>query len=827
MQFNKLYCNGKVDPLGTGKDILLNWNYSNGDERNEKQTAFRITVTDGDTIFDSDIINGDSMSYYLSEHQDIRDSRRYEWYVTSYTDKETLTSPTCRFETASDIIQNADWLICGEDETTSPVFFKEHRIKSLNIASARAYVFGLGFFRLYINGADASNAVLMPPNSRYDKTCYYETFDITDLLKDPNCLFEIQLGSGYNQDYSRFGYRYSVAKGMKAAIGINYCDGSSECVLSDSGWMVRGSNITSNGLYDGECYDARLTDFEAHPAVVSNETAPNGILTSDELPHIKVIRELKPVNRWTTDGCIVYDFGSNISGFSRIKVKAERGCEIRLKHAEMVKADGAIDTETNRDSRSEDVYICRGEGNEIYSPVFTYHGFRYIRVSGEENAYQFSITALMISTDLENDSGFICSEPMINRIHELSVHSMRCNYVSIPTDCPVRDERTPCQMDSQATEEAAIYNFNMSAYYTKWLTDITNADFSVGESNPDWKGDLISLVWRMYLYYNDFRPAIKYYERMKSYLLTWNENRADGVWEKGFGDWCLPNDNTWETIGECRMAVNTSLLYSYAVKLSEIANLLGRNDDIIVFTKIAEDIASSLVRKYLHKNGEINSGRQTEQILPLYFGMLRGEEKQKTVSALKSRLDRERHIDTGGFGTMAFLEALADNGLVDSAFDALTETSYPGYGWQVANGATSLWEQWAYRGIMHSHSHAFFAGIDSSFYRVFCGVRPLSPVFKRFEVKPILPKGMRFAECNLETRSGMIYVKVEKISNGLSVMLTVPANTEAEIVLPDDVCSDEYMLFDGEFPLKKTKKISLGSGTYNFRVIPEKQLYVK
>jgi len=817
MIFNRLYCNGNVNPIGIGCEIRLSWNYARPDKRNETQEAFQVIAEYENTVFESEVIPGRDMYYDLSDNLEILPGRIYRWRVISYSENVRIVSDDQFFETASEDILNSQWITCGEKDADSPIFEKVFSVRE-KPAYARAYVAGLGLFCASCNGADCTDSLLLPPNTLYDKFNYLETFDITGLLKKGENVFSVWLGNGYNGDYSQFGYRYFSSKGLRAALVIKYADGASLCINTDDSWTWRNSPITRNSLYGGETYDARTDDKNSKPAVVNEAAAPKGVIIPDEMPPIKIIKEYQPVNSWETPEGTVYDFGYNIQGITKIRGAARSGTEVSLRHSEMIKPDGTPDTETNRGAKAEDVYIFSGQGEECYSPRFTYHGFRYVCVKKTDEISSFGISALWISASVESAGSFKCSSAAVNRIHDLAVRSLRSNFTSIPTDCPVRDERTPCQMDSQMTEEAAIYNFNMYSFYRKWLRDITNTPYRKGEENPDWHGDYIMLSYRIYMFYGDIRPFKALYPTMKQDIERWIESSDEGVIESGFGDWCLPNDNTWATIGGCKTSVNTSLLYAYCCILEKISDELKEYGDKKKFGEWKTYIKNGFYRKCVRDDGSVASRRQTDTAMPLYHGLLDNDDK--VIDYFVSKVQKDAHLDTGGFGTAVLLHALASAERLDLSELILNTGSYPGFGYWLSTGATSMWEQWAVKGIMHSHSHSMFAGIDASFYSVFCGIKPLSPAFAVFEVKPELPSWLGFAECRIATVSGDIEVIIEKIYGGLEIKLTVPPNTEAVLTLPGRERFASCELWDGERRIEKKDMWKLGGGVYQYRLVP-------
>lgn len=826
VSFENLTCNGRVNPCGTGLDILLQWSYRGGG-RSAVQTSYEITVfSDGKQVYNSGKVMSDDMQCIIPESC-LKAETLYSWTLETEIDGQTLISASNNFETATDSLSESHYLTSAlENDPPASAFARDIEIKTMPV-SARLYVTGLGFIHASLNEMPVTEARMLPPNTPYRQRCLFESFDITELLHEGNNRLVITVGCGYNMDYSQWGYRYDNKKGIRALIVLRYTDKSEERIVTDDKWYTVPTGFRENSLYGGETFDARVRDDGTvrNPVSVSDGCAPAGVLCPDEMPPVLPVRYLSPVNQWKSDdGAVIFDFGENIAGAAEIELSASAGSEIVLRHSEMIDKNGEMNYKTNRAALATDRYICSGKSRETWSPVFTYHGFRYVKAYGTENCADFEIRAVQFSAESDVTGHFSCSDPTVNRIHKLSVNSMQANHMGIPTDCPVRDERTPCMMDSQMYERSAMLNF-MTAYpyYRKWLDDVCFDRPASG--NPDWHGDVFSLVRHIMEISGDIRPAIRHYDALIGLLHFYTENWDKGLWTKGYGDWCAPNEGTWESYFSSVTSVETSLMYWDFALMYTVAGLLGRTEDAEWIKEKIDTIRTAFEKECLKEDGSVNGGRQAELCTPLYYGLIDDPQKKACVSARLSKLVRtEGTFDTGAYGTPAIGEALSDNGYVDDYYSLLTQTEYPGYGWQIANGATSLWEQWAYDGSMHSHSHAFYAGADASFYRIFCGIRPTGNGFRHVKIAPNLPERMSFAECTLKTVSGTFRVNVEKISEGFSISLTIPPNTDAEVVFPKLENKDSYALFDGERNIPFTDTCLLGSGTYNFRAVPKRYL---
>ncbi len=849
MKFNQLRCNYLDNPLGTSQQVVLTWNYAEDYERDIKQTSFKIEISQSpefSSICYTAQADTDSMRHEVNAL--LEPETKYYWRViAAFQNGSSLTSPVAEFETALSenawTTLNAGWMTTKEPVEKQPKSITFTLSKTLSgIVKARAYVFGAGFTQLSVNQQVCDEKLLAPANTPYNQFVYYDVYDITEKLTKGKNTFDVTVAGGYNADYLQFGFRFLGKRGARVIIALTDQKGNNSYVVSDKSWRWRENQITQTSIYHGETYDARRTNFSLKQVTIEEDAAPKGTLLPNQMPPITIYKTEAPVScHIENDGARVYDFGGNESGFVKIAVEAPAGTEIVMQHSELLMLDGHISAWTNRDAKATDTYICSGEGVEVYAPSTTYHGFRYVRVQGLDKAKSFEITACRISADVKTTGHFECSDPMINEIQANVVRSLRSNLVSIPTDCNMRNERTPCLMDSMVVEEAATYNFDMPAYYRKWAADIAG----LKENNsPDWCTDAISVAWRLYKNCGDPYAAQVHYDDYDRIMKILIRDSHDYLFDfpTGCGDWCHPNDNTWDTIGGNGSSIQSALFYSFAKMMSTFAEYLGKKDDVKFYEDLAEKISAEFAKRLVDDNGVCKDGRQASMLIPLDKGIVKGNLADKVYRALIQKMREDKVLDVGIFGMTALIDVPAQGGNIDDVYRFFQTSRWPSFGYQLANGAKSLWEEWAYTGVMHSHNHAMFSSVSASFYKNFAGLRPLAPGFRRFEVKPILPSAMDYSQAEVNTVSGKIAVKTEKFkgdSDGrhdwISMYVTVPVNTSAEVYIPilnDDTV--DVMFLDGDRQLNPASfekangfyHITVGSGKYNFRIIPVKFLFL-
>ena len=338
------------------------------------------------------------------------------------------------------------------------------------IKSATAYIYGLGWYELYLNGVKVGDQVLAPPNSHYDRVNLYDTFDVTELLRQKGNAVGVMLGGGYDSTYSKWGWKWLKSKRFILQIRIDLADGTQQEIISDANWRSHEGPITACGIYSGEIYDGRkeqhgwssfgFDDKDWSPVIITE--SPGGRLLANTMPMLRVMQTISPVNiTEPRPGIFVADMGQNFAGWARIQMKGQQGDSVKLHYSELVDSTGMIDPWTNRRARATDIYIFKGKGTEVYEPQFTYHGFRYVEITGlEKKPTAKMIKGRVVHADFASEGSFICSDAMLNRVAQNFLWSMKSNFMSIPTDCPMRDERTPCAMDSRVYEEGAMYIFS-------------------------------------------------------------------------------------------------------------------------------------------------------------------------------------------------------------------------------------------------------------------------------------------------------------------------------------------------------------------------------
>ncbi|TCO55684.1 alpha-L-rhamnosidase [Actinocrispum wychmicini] len=736
------------------------------------------------------------------------------------------------------------------DQGTPPSPLLRHEfVLDKPVAKARAYAYGLGFYDLHLNGGKVGDHVLAPAATSFDQRNLYDTYDVTEQLhQGPNAV-GIWLGTGYGPRFSQYGFRWPGPDQAILLLTVTFTDGTQRTVSTDDSWRWSAGPITADDIYDGETYDARLqqdswdkpgfNESAWHP--VRTTAAPSPVLASSDLPPIRVAQTLRATKLTQPQpGMYVYDFGQNIAGWERLSVAGPAGATVRMRTAEELRADGTLDTTTNRNAASNDTYILSAAtGPQTYEPRFTYHGFRYLEVTGYPGTPTLdSVVGVVAHADVTSTGTIETSDPLLNRIWQNNRWAVLNNSMSLPTDTPVRDERTPPGMDVQAYHDAAVLEFGMDRFYGKYLLDMPPPTAPPNDPDnapqPDMDGGAVTLVWSLYEQYGDLPTLARTYPGMKDYVDSNAAAHPSLIWpdDRGFGDWCppdhSPNANGGQgnpDAGSCfseRSLVNTALFYLQATDTAKAATALNHPDEAMHFTQLAAKVAHAFNAHFLDATGTTyGSGRQVTSVLPLAFGMVPAD-KMPGVGAhlVDTILTRDNgHLDTGIFGTRYLVDALARIGRMDVAKKILGQTSYPGFGYEVQRGATTPWEQWTYESTMETHDHAMFAGINTSLYTQLAGITPASPGYAAISVAPQVPRWMERVSASIDTVRGTVTSSWTLQPCTFDLSVTVPVNAVATVSVPVARLDSKVDVTPGTVLLSgdaTTRRYSVGSGSWQF-----------
>ena len=861
-----LRCEYSINPLGIDTfNPRLSWTLFHS-KRNQFQTAYQLILCsnlekamscEGDILDSRKVIS--SNTYMIYEGLPLESGKRYYWRVR-WWDKEGKVSEWSNIAWFEMGLRQEDWeakWIQG-----GKLLRKSFELDK-KVAKARVYVSGLGYYELYINGTKVNDRVLDPGWTDYDKRVLYATYDVTSLLKLGKNAVGVILGNGrYIKEYG-----YDGTPKLLLQMSLTFEDDSSSNIVTDETWKTENGPIVSDGIYDGEVYDARL-EVEGWNSPNFDDSSwrncslaqpPKGkLVSSASFPPIRVTKTLQPVAILNPKpGVYVFDFGQNFAGWVKLKVSGPRGCEVKLRYAELINEDGTIITKNLGKAKATDVYILKGEGLEEYEPRFTYHGFRYVEVTGYPGVPSIdTLEGKAVHSDVEAVGGFSCSNQLLNQIHKNVVWTQLNNLMSVPTDCPQRSERMGWMGDAQLSAEEAILNFWMPSFYEKWIADIRDAQASDGSvpdvvppywklypADPAWGTAFVEIPWLLYLYYEDKRILEETYEGMKNWINFLSSKAKNYILEfNKYGDWCPPaHVKAMETPGEL---ISTFIYYKDTLTLSKIAKVLGKLEDSENYERLAENIKKAF-NEYFLKEDRYSTGSQTCNVLPLSLDLVPKEKVNVVFENLVRDVEVacDKHLNTGIIGTRYLLETLTKYGRADLAYAIASQKTYPSWGYMIREGATTIWERWEYltgEG-MNSHDHIMFGTVDTWFYKALAGIRLEEPGFKSFTVKPFVPEDLTHAQASTKTVNGIISSEWSKSYNSFKLNVVVPVNTKAKVYVPklkfnkvlvkesEKIIWRDSKFIETEGILSESEEenyvvFEVGSGSYHFEVTEMKEL---
>ena len=746
-------------------------------------------------------------------------------------------------------ITDGDYVFKEKKVSPKVMVFKKEFGTDKKISKATVYATAIGIYRIDINGSTVGCDFLTPGFTSYKTNLQYQAYDVTDMLGENNTLVATVSGGWAVGSfvYSRVNRVTADKQSFLCEIHIEYEDGEKTVVGTDESWSVSMDGpVLSADLYDGEEFDARV-DAKAmtFKKAAVFELSFNPEMVADYSFPVREHETFEPVSVNKIGDEIIYDFGQNFAGLVHLEVEGKEGQEILVRHAEILHPDGTLNTDFLRSAKARIRYICK-DGYQEYCPTFTYMGFRYASVKGisEEN---IKVTARALYSDVKDNGSFTCSNEMINRLQENIRWGAKSNFVDIPTDCPQRDERMGWTGDIALFARTAAYNYDTSRFLKKWLKDmraeqrttggIPNTIPSQGFGFPvtmpviavDFWGDASVLVpYAEYLARGDKSILLDNYNMMKKYVDAcrfWAGFMGFGkrryLWNTmsvlHFGDWVAPDAPKMSQWQKRAKWTATASLSNTSFLLSQIAEILGKNYDARFYRKVSKGAADAYRTYLTDGNGKLLEEFQTAYVLPIYFDMFEGKEKQNAADNLAKLVKRNDYrIGTGFPGTPYILFALADNGHEDEAFRMLTNTMCPSWLYEVKMGATTIWERWDGldesgncpigddgTDVMISYNHYASGAVGDFLYRRVAGIEPIEAGYKKFVIKPLIGGGITSAKGRLETPFGEIVSSWKVSEEVFSIDVQVPVGSSCKLVLPD---GSEKELVSGsyEFECKNT-----------------------
>lgn len=738
-----------------------------------------------------------------------------------------------------------------------------------SVSRARLYITARGLYEAHLNGQRVGDACLAPGWTEYTKRVQYQTYDVTGQVHQGENSLGAILGTGWYCGHVGFGlngkqnyHHYGTTPRLLLQLVVTYTDGSRQAFVTDETWKGTTGPILYSDFLAGEAYDARLelghwdqADYNEggeqawQPVSAWEQDAiplvaqPDQPIRATQTLHPQGIEEVSP-------GVYVYDMGQNMVGWVQLRVRGEAGQRVQLRFAEMRSPDGTIYTENLRSARQTDSYILKGSGDEIFEPRFTFHGFRYVEVTGYPGIPDLSaLRGCVVHSDTPLSGTFECSDPMVNQLQKNITWGQRGNFLSIPTDCPQRDERLGWMGDAQIFIRTACYNMDVSAFFSKWMQDVVDAQAENGafgevsprllvqnDASPAWGNAGIIVPWTLYQMYGDRRVLERHYTAMARWVHYVREANPDLLWVHKTGN----NYGDWLSIdAETPKDVLATAYFAYdALLMAQVAEALERHTDADQYRTLYQEISEAFCRAYVTDDGRIKGETQTCYLLALRMGLLPQALHPLAASHLVEDIEKKGwHLSTGFVGVGYLCPVLTEAGYNDVAYRLLLNDTFPSWGYSIKHGATTIWERWdgwtEERGFqdvgMNSFNHYSLGSVGQWLYEYVAGISvdPQEPGFQHILIRPNPNPRLTYAQAEFDSPLGKIVSHWQQHEDAFILQVTIPANSSALVYVPRE---KGQAIFEGGIAATAAEGVSfvrdeehstifeVVSGSYTFEV---------
>jgi alpha-L-rhamnosidase len=723
-------------------------------------------------------------------------------------------------------------------EPGTPGLFRKEFEVSGSVKRATLYATARGLFEVRIGGKRVGGDVFAPEWTDYQKRIQYRTYDVTQLVRAGRNAIGASLGDGWWSGYvgwqetrARYG---SLENSLLIQLEIELEDGKRVVVGTDGSWKCNTGPIISSDFMMGETYDARRertgwdrNDFSDAAWLGCREvTAPTSKLVAQRSEPVWVTETVEPVSvNEIRPGVFIYDLGQNITGWVRLRLdNVPAGTRIVMRHGERLSPDGTLYTKNLRRAKATDVYITRGGDEEIWEPRFTFHGFQYVELTGvPKNPGKEAVTGCVVRSATPPAGKFECSHPGVNRLWLNGLWSQRDNFLSVPTDCPQRDERLGWMGDAQVFLRTASYNMDVAAFFTKWMVDVEDAQTEEGVF-PDvaprlnekerfvgldelcgaagWADAGVIVPWTIWRVYGDRRMIERHWKAMTAWLDWIERNNPKGLrvnaLGNNYGDWlCIPSDTTFRSHSPMKNLLATAYWADDAAKMARMARELGRDKEAQRFQAMFERVRAAFQTEFLREDCRLTVEAQTAYLLALAFNLLPEDVRRRAADRLVDNIrGLDWHLSTGFIGISHLNPILTLTGHSDVAYRLLLREDYPSWLYPVNHGATTIWERWNgwteqegfFNPHMNSFNHYSLGSIGEWLFRHVAGMEldTNMPGFQRFVLRPFVGKGLSFAKGCYKTMHGEIESDWRRAGERLSWAVRVPANTSARVCVPSE-----------------------------------------
>ena len=803
--------------------------------RVKKQTAYRIEVRDDAVVWDSGWVESDQSVMVPYGGEPLNSRQRLTWRV-DYKDEAGQASgwsPAAKFELG--LLSAADWQAkwirpaseLPEIESTS-MLRRDFELKG-DVKHARLYVTARGLFEIHLNGEKVGRDAFAPGWTSYANQIDTLTYDIGASLQEGQNAIGALLGTGWYA--GKIGFRgeynrYGVTPELLLQLEVEYADGSSFTLTSDENWKAsfKGPIVTSS-IYNGEVYDAAKElsgwtlpgfDESSWTDVIAEADLGSAALTPKPFAPVRVIKEM-PTQAISEPeaGRYVFDMGQNMVGYPEVRIPVEKGQTITMRFAEMLNTDGSMYTDNYRKAKSTNTYTAAETGTITWKPTFTFHGFRYVELSGFSEGVKPEkhwVTGLVLHSDLDQIGTFESSHEKLNQLQSNIVWGQRGNFLDIPTDCPQRDERMGWTGDAQAFCSTAMFNLDSLAFWKSWLRSMRHdqldtgkipcviPDVFTGPDSPGWMDAATIVPWEVYLRTGDVEVLSNNFEMMEGLVGFYRSKSKKNLIPKisAFGDWLQPyaennkGDTPFEYLGTAFYAKSAQIL-------ADSAQILGKSKAAVNYQAEADAVKAAFQKHYFNRAGKLKNApeTQTAYVLALEFDLISDEQKVGAGKHLLRLIDEaDGHLRTGFLGTPYLAQVLDETGSAHVASSLLFKESYPSWFYSINQGATTMWERWDsytkkdafHPQGMNSFNHYAYGAIGEWMYERLAGLTPdpEQPGYKHYYVRPLVIRELQWVRAELDSAYGVISCGWKKSADRTVILEgVVPPNTTATIIFPN------------------------------------------
>ncbi|MFI6962209.1 family 78 glycoside hydrolase catalytic domain [Streptomyces sp. NPDC050255] len=745
-----------------------------------------------------------------------------------------------------------------------PLLRKEFDLGDKEVARARVYASARGVYELRLNGERVGDAELAPGWTAYDKRIDYQTHDVTEQVRGGANVLGAEVAPGwYSGKVAMFGTDvYGQDTSVIAEMLVEFTDGTSTVVRTDDTWTTADGPTREADLLDGESYDARVAEEvagwdapgfdDAGWNAVDVRDEPTGVLEPQTAVDVRVTEELKTAKRIDspTEGVHLYDLGQNMVGHIRLTLKGAPGRTVRIRHGEVLNPDGTLYTANLRSAKATDYYTFATDKPETFEPSFTFHGFRYVEISGVDEAPAAeNLVGVVVGTDGDLTSTLDTSSGLVDQLHSNIVWGMRGNFLSVPTDTPARDERMGWTGDINVFARTAVYDMDARSFLTKWLQDLRDTQrpngslpgvapvvpgrFDGGYESAGWMDAGVHVPWTLWQAYGDTEVIRENYDMMKQYADFLDADSTGHIRSAGgYLDWLNLDDPTPADV------LDTAFVAKSTREFAQMAAAIGRDGDAAAYQQRYEAIRSAYQAAFIGVDGTVKGDSQTAYILTLTNDLVPAGRRDAVVDQFVQTLERrDYHLSTGFLGVDGLLPALTEAGRSDIAYRLLQQENYPSWGYEIGKGATTVWERWnsinpdgSFNDVgMNSFNHYAYGAVGEWMYRTMAGVSAAEPGYRKVLIAPEPGEGVHRVDFRHETPYGTVRSAWDTSAGPMKLDVTVPANTTAQVRIP---AVNRWAVTEGGTPIGEVDGVTyveqadgdvvleVGSGKYAFAVDP-------